>query len=304
MENSFGVGFVPDRRARDLFSYFLQDEIALAEDRWYLTLGSKFEHNDFTAFEFQPTASLLFTPSKRLSAWASVSRAVRTPSRADDDLRVNAGPIFIPFPAAIGIYGRPDVESEDLLAFQVGVRQQPTDEFFWDATAFYNHYADLIGLNPGAPIFGGPVAILPMYFANNHDAESYGFELASTYQVRPNWRLTGSYSLIRINAEAGADSFAIEGAAPRNMFSVLSMYDLGFGWQCDAAVRYVDVLPSKSVASYLLADVRLAYRPVDRLEIAVVGRNLFDSSHPEWVDVAATATEVQHEVYGVMTYRY
>ena len=39
------TAFTPDRRTDNLFTAFLQDEIALAPKRWELTLGSKFEHN-------------------------------------------------------------------------------------------------------------------------------------------------------------------------------------------------------------------------------------------------------------------
>ena len=50
------------------------------ELRLRFTLGSKFEHNDFTGFEYQPTARLLFTPTNKQSVWAAVSRAVHTPA--------------------------------------------------------------------------------------------------------------------------------------------------------------------------------------------------------------------------------
>ena len=58
-------------------------------ERWKLILGSKFEHNDYTGFEYQPTARLLWTPSDKHSAWTAVSRAVRTPSRYDEDSEIN-----------------------------------------------------------------------------------------------------------------------------------------------------------------------------------------------------------------------
>ena len=70
----FALSAIPEQRSTNLFTYFVQDEVTLVEDRWYLTAGSKFLHNDFTGFEFQPSARLLWTPSDRQSVWASVSR--------------------------------------------------------------------------------------------------------------------------------------------------------------------------------------------------------------------------------------
>jgi iron complex outermembrane receptor protein len=77
------VDVVPDSRTDQLFSAFVQDQIELVDDRLWLTLGSKFEHNDYTGFELQPSARLGWTLDARNKLWASISRAVRTPSRGD-----------------------------------------------------------------------------------------------------------------------------------------------------------------------------------------------------------------------------
>src|SRR6202008_4130269 len=53
------VTFSPDERSDSIFNAFLQDKIALVPDRWFLTLGSKIEHNPFTGFEIQPNGRLL-----------------------------------------------------------------------------------------------------------------------------------------------------------------------------------------------------------------------------------------------------
>ena len=45
-----------------VFSALLQDEFTLVKDRLRLTLGTKVEHNDYTGFEMQPSARLLWTP--------------------------------------------------------------------------------------------------------------------------------------------------------------------------------------------------------------------------------------------------
>ncbi len=67
-------------RTDDLFNAFIQDEIKLIEDKLSLTLGTKWEHNDYTGSEWQPSGRLLFKPLDNHSIWASVARAVRTPT--------------------------------------------------------------------------------------------------------------------------------------------------------------------------------------------------------------------------------
>src|SRR5690606_25294459 len=52
------VGLIPENRDMPLYSAFIQDEIALAEDRLRLVLGTKLQHNVYTGFEWQPSARL------------------------------------------------------------------------------------------------------------------------------------------------------------------------------------------------------------------------------------------------------
>src|SRR5205085_9969288 len=120
----------PDGRTLNLFGAFLQDEVTLVPERLRLTLGSKFEHNDFTGFEVQPSGRLLWTPRERLTFWGSVSLAVRTPSRAEDDVILNQvippGAIAPGSPAFLTtIYGNRNFVSEELLAYELGYRFQP-----------------------------------------------------------------------------------------------------------------------------------------------------------------------------------
>ncbi len=73
------------------YSGFVQDKITVIPDDLFFTLGSKFEHNDFTGFEYQPSGRLQWLIDADDMAWASVSRAVRTPSEIERDLTVVTG---------------------------------------------------------------------------------------------------------------------------------------------------------------------------------------------------------------------
>lgn len=121
------ISFEPDSRTDQLFSAFLQDEMSFANDELRLTLGSKLEHNDYTGFSLQPNLRLLWMPSERHVLWTAVSRAVRTPSRGDHDLRFEAAR----FPGPQGltivqtILGDRSYGSESLSANELGYRTQP-----------------------------------------------------------------------------------------------------------------------------------------------------------------------------------
>ena len=75
-----GFFFEPQSRTNSLFSLMAQDEIALKPNRLYLTLGSKFERNDFTGFEMQPTIRVRWTPD---DASDSLGRRLARSASAD-----------------------------------------------------------------------------------------------------------------------------------------------------------------------------------------------------------------------------
>ena len=290
--------FDPAIRSFGLISYFVQDKIALAEDKLYLTLGSKFEHNDFTGFEYQPTARLLYSIDERRVVWGAVSRAVRTPSVLDQDSR-SSFPLGEYVPFHIDIQGSRAVKSEQLLAYEIGYRAQPIDPFWWDFTVFYNKYEDLITYLPGS------IFVVNTY-ANAMQGDTYGFELAGTYQVKPGWKLGSGYSFLVMNLR-GVGAEVVEGESPQNQVYVQSQWDLSQSWHLDAAWRYVDSLTAfdgSTVPKYLVMDVRLAWTPNEHWEFEVVGRNLYEQHHLEFVPPNFYPSEVQSEVYGMATCRF
>ena len=83
------ISATPQKRRTQLFNSFAQDEIAIFPDRLHLTLGARVEHNDYTGFDFQPSARLVWTPdSKNLSGPPSPAPTA-LPARSDTDFRVN-----------------------------------------------------------------------------------------------------------------------------------------------------------------------------------------------------------------------
>jgi iron complex outermembrane receptor protein len=301
---SFALSLDPAERSTDLYSCFIQDEMTLVDDRWFFTAGSKFEHNDFSGFEYQPSVRLLWTPNEREAVWAAVSRAVRTPNRIDDDFTFHQ--LVAPGPTFVRFTGNRGLEAEDLLAFELGYRAQPTEAFSWDLATFYNDYTNLSGTTPtGAPFLDPtvPAFIVPMTLTNSLSADAYGAELASTYQVRSDWRLSGAYTLLYLDVHAGPTD-TTQGSSPHNQANLRSSWNLRPDMDFDLIGRYVDNLPAVGVESYVAMDARWAWRPWNNFEWAVVGRNLLDDRHAEFRDVLSgiTGTEVQSEVFTTLTW--
>jgi iron complex outermembrane receptor protein len=295
----------PDHRRTNLEGVFVQDQFALS-DAVDVTLGSKFEHNDFTGFEYQPSARALWKIDPKHVAWASASRAVRTPSRVNDDLRLQFGVSSAP-PTFIRSFGSRQTESEILWAYEVGFRSQPRDDFAWDVAAFYNDYEKLL-IEIAAPVIPPPPAlIIPTVTANGMTGEAYGVEFSGSYVVNPCWRLAGSYSFLQLqmHAAAAADNdsaLEVEQTSPHNQVNLQSSWDLYCGWEFDLIGRYVDTIPQFGIDSYTSIDLRLGYRPNDCWEFSIVGQNLLDSDRVEY-ESNFLSSGVERGVYGQVIWR-
>jgi iron complex outermembrane recepter protein len=295
----------PRNRADHLFSAFLQDEIVLVKDLLRLTVGSKFEHNDYTGFEFQPSARVLWTPAEHHSLWASISRAVRTPSRVDRDIAASsASNPALPF--FTRLLGNKDFESEKVVAYELGYRVQPTDRLFFDVTGFYNRYDSLFSIETGTSFVEPGRVIFPFQFDNKMKARVYGVEMAADWHSLDWWRWRFSYSHLRVNLKRKPGSNDIfterstEGSSPQNQIALTSFVDLPSNLKLDAIFRYVDNLPAQNVGRYFNLDLRLGWHATKNVELSLVGHNLLQRHHAEW----SGGTEIQRGIYSKVTWRW
>ncbi|WP_373497964.1 TonB-dependent receptor plug domain-containing protein [Desulfococcus sp.] len=305
-QNSDDFVLDPDAQTLHYYSAFVQDKIRIV-DRLNLTLGAKFEHNDYTGWEIQPSVRLLWTPKDRHSFWSAVSRAARVPSRVEYDGRIEE--ILFSGAAAeadkgavlVGM-GNDELEAETVIAYEIGYRFQPTTALWFDTTGFYNDYKDLIAFryNEDARIETDPIPrlIVPLHYDNTLGGESYGVEMAAYWQATPSWLLQGSYTFLKTNLSqdlldaGGVEAFLVSASNPRNQVSLRSALNLTRRLELDLWFRYVDRLSENDVDDYASLDARLAYRPAERWELSVVGQNLLEARHAEFSSI-----EVERSVY-------
>ncbi|MBI1776246.1 MAG: TonB-dependent receptor plug domain-containing protein [Proteobacteria bacterium] len=298
VNNSAALALIPTSRTAQLLSAFGQDTVTIVADRFYLTGGAKIEYNTYTSVEFQPTARLLWTPNASESVWTAVSRAVRTPSRAEEDVRLISSVLPpgapgnpSPLPLETLISGSHALRAETLTAYEVGYRLQATSSLSFDLAGFYNDYRNLLSEEPGAPtlvLSPVPHFVVPLTAANKLHGDTYGLELVSTWQPRHWWRLQGSYTFLKVDLRRDADSLApaaIEaqrGQSPRHQFGLRSLIDVTSNVSFDSFLRYVDALPSLGVPRYVELNLRLGWRPVPNVELAIVGESLIRPAHLEF----------------------
>ena len=147
------VAFTPADQTDQIFSSFVQDEIAIRPESLYLTLGAKLEHNNFTGFAAQPSLRIAWVANSRTMIWSSFSVAERTPSFADLDVRFTqlASPGPGGLPILVTVFGNPREKNENLYATELGVRREFGKRLSLDVTTFFNHYNQLRSTEPMPP---------------------------------------------------------------------------------------------------------------------------------------------------------
>jgi iron complex outermembrane receptor protein len=258
---------------------FVQDEYALVPETLYLTLGSKFEHNNFTGFEIQPSTRLAWHLTQNQTLWGAISRAVRTPSSIEED--VNVLGLVTAGPTKSRIIGNPNQKSEELIAYELGYRIQPASNLSFDTALFFNDFDKLQTIATAGAFFTGSngSTIIPYAYNNLGSGQVYGAEIAANWNINNDWRLAGSYTYLTMNLRVfPGTAISLESSellAPRNQFSVQSYYNLSDTVHWDNMIYYVDHL-SAPINDYVRYDTRIAWLAMPGLEISLIGRNLID----------------------------
>jgi iron complex outermembrane recepter protein len=302
VQNAPSVGFLPTTLNQNLYSAFLQDEIALAADL-ALTVGSKIEHNDYTGFEYEPNVRVQWNWVQNQSLWAAVSRAVRTPSRIDEDLK-EAAPPYLTY-----LEGASDFESEEVIAYELGYHAQLDDRTSLSLATYFNDYDDVRSTS------FTPTTIIPLYFQNNLEGHTYGAELSGNYQLMDNWSLHFGYDLLQEHLHVKPGQYDLDDALnetsdPQQQVSVRSAATLIENIEFDVALRWVDTLKTNNGAtpgttpSYFGLDSRLSWHVVKAVELSLVGQNLLQPRHVEYGFPSPIREEIDRSVYAKIAWQF
>jgi iron complex outermembrane receptor protein len=271
--DSVGLVILPRDIWLDLGAVFSQHDVTWHDGALRLTSGLRFEHNDFTGWEYQPTLRLAWRKGTH-TTWVAASRAVRTPSRIEKGFFAPAEPPYF-------IAGGPNFVSEIINSYELGWRGQLTKGVSLTATVYHHRYDNLRSVEFTTPIVQ----------ANGTEGESYGLELFMDYDVTPTWRLrSGGFVMnqktwnkpgsLDLEGGLGEGSFPGHQVFLRNNFRLTPKVDL---W---LSLRHVAEVPAYEygggvVPAYTELDARLGWQVRPGLNVALVGRNLLDASHPE-----------------------
>ena len=299
LTNSFQIAFNPARHTETLASAFAQDEIWLMPSRLLLTAGAKAEWHESTGLALQPNLRMLWKPSPAQAVWGAVSRALRVPGRVDlnFELLTNAWRTAQGLPMVVRLSGNPDLEPEELMAYEAGYRIEAGPRVMIDITGFRNAYDRLRTSEAGTAFFQAapaPHLVLPVVFQNQGYGGTYGAELAVSSQVTSWWQVSGwaSWMQSTIQRRQGStDTFLLalaRGNHPDHQWHVRSSVNLRGGLAADVAVYAAANLDSLAVPAYQRTDIQLRWRARPRIELQAGVQNLFDARHLEFQNIEGT----------------
>lgn len=293
--------YEPDSDDQYLINAFAQDTIALFEGAVELTLGTKIEYNSYTDLELQPNARLLWHVDQRHSVWGAVSRAVRTPSRAERDVEVSSQvvpPSSSPgLPTEVRLLGSRQMVSEELLSLEAGHRWNASDTVSFDTAVFYNFYDRLLSASQGQAYLGTsggvPHIVLPLHANNDGEADVYGFEIMGNWRPLDRLRIQGWYAYLETDSADNVD--------PNYQIGLRSLFNVSPTVTFDTTVRHVSEIESADIDGYTEVGIRIAWRPVPNLELALAGQNILHDERREFGNDAfagTRSTEIERSIYG------
>ncbi len=268
----------------------------LRPDTVFLTAGMKFEHNSFSGGDWQPNVRVRFLLPANQVLWGAVARAVRRPTRFDDDIVVTA-PNGLPL-----IQGSDDFKSEVMRGWEVGYRARPLPTVSTDVTVFMQDYDRL--RSQEAPI-GSPI---PLTVGNTLNGQSRGVELAVNVVPASWWRVRGSYTYLNTDITRDPNSRDVSGGVnerndPSYLFSARASVDVGRKVELDGWLRRIDHLPNPPVPAYTELNARVGWKVSPALDLALVGQDLLHAHHPEFGTPIPRRIEFQRSVRAMLTVR-
>lgn len=316
------VAFSGEKSHFQLAGLFFNDDITIVPERFKATVGARLEHNNYSGTALQPTLRLLWTPNVEQTLWGALSRATRTPSRAERDAIIATSivppsPPFVPFPTLvtfIGANGADKPKAAKMEALELGYRQRFGQRVSFDATAFVHRYRDIITVTSR----GLDLSNLPIYLGQMVGAENgqktriSGLELSLLAQITPNWRLQPSYTWLHARSEglgdAVSEAYAVQDTnrVPRHLLSVRSQHNLGQAHQLDFWLKYKSRNQAMDIPDRANLDIRYAWRMTKAAEISLVGQSLLHKRSLEYLSdqLPSVPVEIGRSAYLRLDYRF
>lgn len=275
-----------------------------------------------TGSEIQPSARLMWRPRADINLWASISKAVRTPSHMEYYSRLASIVLPpddpynpVPFPLLSGIEGSKDFRSQKVIAHEIGYRRLLTDNLSVDLALFYNDYDDLrtFEYEKLNPLFNGSYLEAYLPIENGASGHTYGLELAVAWKPTDDLKIDATYCYIEESLTDMLLTFIHE--SPRNQVSFRGSWR---GWDditLDFWFKYIDefisgypydyAIGQYPIDSYVAGDFQASWQISDKITFSALAKNIFANGHVEGIQEYYTyPTEVDKSFFCKIVYQF
>lgn len=295
IENSPWLSFTETADQTQFNGIFIIDTVSLINNRLRLSAGTKFEHNSISGWENQPTVRAHWHHNDTQVFWAGISRAARTPSRAEEGVRYWIGTLpadaTSPLPTVVNWVIPKPLPAETATSFELGHRLRWPGGWTIETNLYYTRYDRLRSIlrtndtqnNTGQNTYN----TLNLVAENRLRGSSYGGEIQVRWAHDRRTRLVASASSvhIRIDGEQRPTLVAATndvGRTPTQEYRVQMGRDLTEHLSLDLFLHHQRSMPEIAVPAYTGVDLRLGWKYSPSVEWELIGKDLLDPRHPEF----------------------
>lgn len=290
-----------------IYSAFVQDKITLSKDKWFLTAGTKIEHNDFSGTEVQPNIRLHREFEASL-LWASISKAVRTPTPIETDI---TSTLATAESIRVAFVPNEEFKTEKLTAYEIGYRKQISSSVSIDVATFYNDYKQLATTTPSAPVLvintiDPPHFLVPVQFTNDMTGHATGAELALGWTPYSQLHISATYSYLNLLLDAIDPSHeGAEHLSPMHRVGTRVFWDVSDTWSVNVTANYTDAIPALLVDDYVRLDINIGGRISETIKFNLIAQNLLESTHREFGSPNdMNAGEIERSIFGKVSWHF
>ena len=300
-----------NRAVQWVHNLFIQDQIDLAAEQLYLTVGTKLERHQTVGWQLLPSIHLAYLPNSSQTLWAAVSRAVRSPARVELDSRF----VLAEFPATedtppvrVDLVGGKNFKEEVLVAYEVGWRYRTTSHLTLEATAYVHKYSQLRDFSPSLRFEPEPPTLVnDLNITNDARGTGYGTELSASWRVNDGWSLSAGATFQRLNVPVIDPSgiTKLDYSLPQHTFSFTSWHELPHDLELSISATEVGGVADLNTPGYLRTDVVLTWRPRADMEFLLGVQNALDAEHTEYGEaVLFTSVPVRRNIFVKWKWRF
>lgn len=305
--------WLSDDHTQDHFAAYLTDTLQLRDDLQAVVNFRLDRHPLLQRIQYSPRLALAYQPTERSSLRGTFGLAFRSPTFLESYVDL---PVSVPGLRGVSALslGNKRLAPERMLTTEVGYRNQDSDYFALEVTAYVNLVDDAIVSSEvsaytlgdyasGVTAYSDEIAAFSVGQVRNQNEAARFMQLGAELGVRVfpvrGLDVYGNYSLHETRVVSGVPSLGREAdqRTSRHKLNLGAQYrapfglDLGVDFHWVSSQLWVETIPDAETGAsfghfplpaYAVLNARVGYRLLDgRLQLGVVGTNLVDPRHRE-----------------------